>query len=107
MWTVETLNDKVDEELDALPPHLRGRFLWIMDRIELVGIEQMREPHVKHLDGKLWELRVKTEEGAARGLYITVSGRRVIILHIFVKKSQKTPKTALNIARERMKTVQT
>jgi phage-related protein len=60
---------------------------------------------VKHLEGKLWEFRAKAAEGIARGLYVTVSGRRVVILHVFVKKSQKTPQRALQIARERMKQV--
>jgi len=106
IWIVETLNENVDAELDALPPYLQGRFLQLMDRIESVGLEHMREPHVKHIEGKLWELRAKAEEGAARGLYITASGKRLIILHIFMKKSQKTPRTALNIARQRMKEAQ-
>lgn len=71
-----------------------------MEAVESVGLEQLHEPHVKHLDGKLWELRAKAAEGIARGLYVTVTGRRVVILHVFVKKSQKTPKTALDIANE-------
>jgi phage-related protein len=76
-----------------------------LEAIENVGLEQLREPHVKHLEGKLWELRAKASEGIARGLYVTVSGRRVVVLHVFVKKSQKTPIRALEIARERMKQV--
>ena len=60
---------------------------------------------VKHLEGKLWELRAKAAEGIARGIYVTVTGRRVIVLHVFVKKSQKTPPGALAIARERMNEV--
>jgi len=104
-WTVETLNENVDAEIESLPPLLQGRFLEILERMEILGLEQMREPHVKHLEGKLWELRAKAADGIARGLYITVSGRRLIVLHVFVKKSQKTPKTALNIARQRMQEV--
>jgi phage-related protein len=66
----------------------------------------LREPHVKHIEGKMWELRVKASEGIARGLYVTMTGRRVVVLHVFVKKSQKTPSAALRIARERMKLVE-
>jgi phage-related protein len=65
----------------------------------------MREPHVKHVEGKLWELRVKTAGGIARGFYVTASGARVVVLHVFVKKSQKTPRAALETARARMKQV--
>ncbi|WP_414899379.1 type II toxin-antitoxin system RelE/ParE family toxin [Rhizobium cremeum] len=74
-----------------------------MEAIENIGLDQLREPHVKHLDGKLWELRAKASEGIARGIYVAVSGRRVVILHVFVKKSQKTPISSPEIARARMK----
>jgi phage-related protein len=73
-----------------------------MEMIETLGLQQMREPHVKHLEGKLWELRAKAQDGIARGIYVTASGRRVIILHVFEKKSQKTPAGALAMARRRM-----
>jgi phage-related protein len=104
-WTVETLNAAVDAEIEALPSGLRARLLRLMEMVESLGLEQLHEPHVKHLEGKLWELRAKASEGIARGLYVAVTGRRVIVLHVFVKKSQKTPSTALSIARERMKEV--
>jgi phage-related protein len=103
-WTVETL-DIVDGEIEALPPGLQARLIRLLEAIENVGLEQLREPHVKHLEGKLWELRAKAAEGIARGIYITVTGRRVVVLHVFVKKSQNTPKGALEIARQRMKDV--
>src|SRR5690606_18957488 len=103
-WTVETLAP-VDAEIEALPPALQARLIRLMEMVENVGLEQMREPHVKHLEGKLWELRAKATEGIARGIYVTVTGRRVIVLHVFVKKSQKTPRTALETARERIKQV--
>ncbi|SIR31441.1 Phage-related protein [Paracoccus thiocyanatus] len=105
-WTVETL-DAVDNEIEALPPKLQARLLRLLEMIENVGLEQIHEPHVKHLDGKLWELRAKAQEGIARGIYVTVTGRRVVVLHVFVKKSPKTPKPALELARERMKQVET
>ena len=103
-WVVETL-DVVDREIEALPPGLQARLIRLMEAVENIGLEQLREPHVKHLDGKLWELRVKAGEGIARGIYVTVTGRKVVILHVFVKKSQKTPRGALDIARERMKEI--
>lgn len=103
-WTVETF-DAADVEIEALPPGLQARLIRLMEAVETVGLEQLREPHVKHLEGKLWELRAKASEGIARGIYVTVTGRRVIVLHVFVKKTQKTPKGALEIARERMKEV--
>lgn len=103
-WKVETF-DGVDAEIEALPSGLQARLIRLMEAVENVGLEQLREPHVKHLEGKLWELRAKASEGIARGIYVTITGRRVVILHVFVKKSQKTPTAALDLARERMKRV--
>ena len=103
-WSVETL-DVVDDEIEALPAGLQGRLLRLLEMVETLGLEDLREPHVKHLEGKLWELRAKSTEGIARGLYVTLSGRRVVVLHVFVKKSQKTRPRALALARERMKRV--
>lgn len=102
---METL-DVVDDEITELPPKLQARLLRLFEMVESVGLDQLHEPHVKHLDGKLWELRAKAAEGIARGIYVTVTGRRVIVLHVFVKKSQKTPGRALELARDRLKQVE-
>ena len=105
LWTVETLNHLVDAEIEALPPLLNARLIRLMEMVENIGLERMREPHVKHIEGKIWELRAKASEGIARAFYVTITGRRVIILHAFVKKSDKTPRGALETARNRMKEV--
>ena len=86
-----------------LPPKLQARLLRLIEMVEHLGLEQLHEPHVAHLEGKLWELRAKATEGIARGIYVTITGRRVVILHVFVKKTHKTPRKALELARERMK----
>jgi len=100
-WTVET-HPEADKEIEALPPGLQARLVRLMEAVETIGLEQLHEPHVKQLDGKLWELRAKATEGIARGIYVTKTGRRVIVLHVFVKKSQKIPPGALDIARRRL-----
>lgn len=102
-WTVETVSGAVDAELEALPIRLRARLLRLMELVEARGVTALREPHAKHLQGKLWELRAKSDEGIARGIYVAVTGRRVVILHAFVKKTAKTPAAALSIARQRLK----
>jgi phage-related protein len=61
---------------------------------------------VDHLEEKLWELRLKGKSGISRAIYVTASGRRVVIVRVFVKKTQKTPKRELKLARERAKGVQ-
>ncbi len=103
-WLVETLA-VVDDEIAGLPVGLRAKLLRLLVAVEQVGLDQMREPYVKHLEGKLWELRVSAQEGIARGIYVTASGRRVVVLHVFEKKTQKTPRRAIELALERMKGV--
>lgn len=105
-WTVETVS-VVDAEIEALPVALRARLLRLLETVENVGLEDLRAPHVRHLDGKLWELRVRARGGIARGIYVTATGRRLVVLHVFEKKSRKTPRRALATARERMKEVMT
>ncbi len=105
-WTVETVS-AVDAEIEALPVALRTRLIRLLEVVENVGLEALRAPHVRHLDGKLWELRVRAEGGIARGIYVTAAGRRVVVLHVFAKKSRKTPRRALATARERMRQVTT
>ena len=103
-WTVETVA-AVDAEIEDLPVALRARLVRLLETVENVGLDALRAPHVRHLDGKLWELRVRAEEGIARGIYVTATGRRVVVLHVFVKKSRRTPRRALQTARERMRQV--
>ena len=103
-WTVETIAS-VDAEIEALPVVLRARLIRLLEAVENVGLETLRVPHVRHLEGKLWELRVRAEGDIARGIYVTTTGRRVVVLHVFAKKSRKTPRRALETARERMRQV--
>lgn len=101
-WRVETLNETVDSELNTLAPSFKAKFLHIAEMIESLGPHKVREPYVKHLEGKLWEIRMKAQPGA-RAIYMTVQGQRIIVLHAFVKKTQKTPRAAIEIARQRLK----
>ena len=105
IWTVEILNEAVEAELLGLPSDMQAAFARLAERIMAVGLERVREPHVKHLDGKLWEMRLTGRDGIARAIYVTATGRRIIVLHAFVKKTQKTPKATLALAMARLKEV--
>ena len=104
-WTVETLGPMVDAEIAALPKDMQAAFLRLAERIEAVGLERIGHPHVKHLQDKLWEMRFSGRDGIARAIYVTAIGRRIIVVHAFVKKSQKTPKAALDLAERRAKEI--
>lgn len=101
-WTVEFLDESVHAEFLQLYPSLRADFVHISEMIRDYGLERVGMPHVKHLTGKLWEMRGKGREGIARSLYVAVSGRRVVILRCFVKKTQKTPEKEIRLALSRM-----
>ena len=105
-WQVEILDRRVERELDALAVNVRQRFLRIVELIEKHGLDAMHEPHIKHLEGRLWEMRMKGKDGIARAIYVTAVGQRVVVVHAFAKKTQKTPRRALDIARARAKEVE-
>lgn len=100
------MNAVVDSELDALPPDMRARFVYIAKLIEEFGLEHVREPHVKHFRGSLWEMRLTGKSGISRALYVTTAGRRVIVLRVFTKKTQKTPPGEIELALRRAKDTQ-
>ncbi|UGY06196.1 type II toxin-antitoxin system RelE/ParE family toxin [Bradyrhizobium quebecense] len=104
-WSVEILNEVVVEEIAALPADMQARFIRLSERISAAGLESLGEPHVKHLVGKLWELRLTGRDGIARALYVTAFGRRVVVVRAFVKKSQKTPPGEIELALRRAKEV--
>lgn len=105
MWTVEYLDERAEAEVEALPKDIRSSFTRIVALISANGLERTREPYVKHLEGKIWEMRLKGRDGIARSLYVTAVGKRVVVLRSFVKKTQKTPRSEIVIALQRAKEV--
>ncbi len=105
-WSVEFLDDTVRAELDALPNDIGAAFLRIAQMIQTLGLERMREPYVRHLEGPIWEMRMKGKDQIARAAYITATGRRVVVVHVFGKKAQKTPRREIEIALRRAKEVE-
>ena len=84
---------------------MKARFRRIVELIQGYGLEHMREPHVKHLEGPLWEMRITGKDGISRAIYITAKGRRAVVVRVFVKKTQKTPRQEIVLALERAKEV--
>ena len=102
-WTVETLNKDVDLELEAHPQDMRGRFIRVTDLIEEFGLSKIGLPHVRSLGKKLWEIRVSGLDGIGRGIYVAATGKRVVVVHVFIKKTEKTPASAVQTALQRAK----
>src|SRR3954465_13043910 len=105
-WSVVFVDEGIQARLDAMPADIRASFARIVGLIQAYGLERMREPYVKHLEGRLWELRMKGKDGIARAAYVTASGRRVVVVHVFTKKTQKTPRREIRTALRRAKEVQ-
>ena len=100
-WIVEVLDARVQAELEILPADMKARFRRIVELIQSHGLERMREPHVKHLEGPLCEMRMKGRDGISRAIYVTASSCRVVVVRVFNKKTQKTPRREIDLALER------
>lgn len=99
MFNVEAHPEAAAELVD-LPDELRGRMYRYIEHLETHG--QLRMPHSRSLGGGLFELRVG-DKNIARTVYAYASGNKIFLLHAFVKKTQKTPTSAIAIARQRLK----
>jgi len=104
-WTVGFLNSDVQAELDVMPADIRASFLRIARLIAEAGLERVHEPYVKHLEGPLWEMRMRGRDGIARAAYVTASGQRVVVVRVFQKKTQKTPRREIELALMRARDV--
>ncbi len=103
-YVIEYYNEEVQEAILALPDTLAARYIVLTRRMVAVGAN-LGPPHTDAFGDGLFELRLKGAQGIARVFYCTLVGRRIVMLHSFVKKSQKTPIRDLDLARNRMKEV--
>jgi phage-related protein len=101
-WTIAFYSRRLEDEILALSGGFVARFLRYAERMEVFGPD-LGMPHTRALGNGLFELRIKAPEGIARVFYCTVVDRRIVFLHQFVKKTDKTPARELQIARHRMK----
>ena len=104
-WNIKYYNDSVQKDIMALPPKIQARYIHLTERMLTIGAN-LGMPHTKAMGGGLFELRIKSVEGIGRVLYCTVVKKKIVMLHSFIKKSQKSPKKELEIAKKRMKEVQ-
>jgi phage-related protein len=105
LWSVEVLNPVVRAEIEALPEDMQAKLLRIVSMIEQLGLERMREPYVKHLEKRLWEMRMTGRDGISRAIYVTATGKRVVIVRAFIKKTEKTPRAEIEMAHGRAETL--
>jgi phage-related protein len=104
-WAV-IFTPEAEQEFDALPDDMQAHAMRIIDLIKANGLHQVREPYVKPVEGKLWEIRLKGRAGIARALYFTQIGRRLCVVRVFVKKTQQTPRPEIALALRRIAEVE-
>lgn len=99
------LDKRVEKEFKALPADMRVHFVKTLNLMEIRGEHNIGLPHVRKIQPPLWEIRMKGKDGIARALYVTKKEGQLLVLHIFVKKTEKTPHQAIDLALKRLKEV--
>jgi phage-related protein len=103
-YTINYYSVAVEEEILALPDTLAARYVVLTRRMLAIG-PHLTEPHTKAMGDGLFELRLKGAEGIARVFFCTLIGKKIVMLHSFIKKSNRTPKRELETAQSRLREV--
>ena len=100
-WRLEYYNKELQSLILDMSAELQARYIHYTDRMERYGAN-LGMPHTRAMGEGLFELRLRGEANIARVFYCTLAGKRIVMLHAFIKKTQKTPASELEIARRRM-----
>jgi len=103
-WEITYYSEALQQEIMNFPRGIQARYIHLTDRMRVYGAN-LGMPHTRAMKNGLFELRMKSKEGIGRIFYCTLVGKRIVMLHSFIKKSQKTPSRELKIAVSRMKEV--
>ncbi len=101
-YSIVYYSQEVQEEIMNLPVTLQARFIGLTDRMMEHG-PNLGLPHTNSFGGGLFELRLKGAEGIARVFFCLIVKQQIVMLHSFIKKTQKTPDKELKLAKQRMK----
>jgi phage-related protein len=103
-YTVEYFHPRVRDEIESWPVGILADYARLVELLVEFGSD-VRMPHSRAMGGGLFELRPRRREGIGRAMYCYVQGRRIVVLHAFVKKTQATSERDLSVACKRMKEV--
>ena len=102
IYSITYYSHEVQEEIMGLPVTLQARYIGLTSRMIEYG-PNLGLPHTNAFGGGLFELRIKGVEGIARVFFCTMMKQEIVMLHSFIKKTQKTPERELKVAKLRMK----
>ncbi|MCG8380041.1 MAG: type II toxin-antitoxin system RelE/ParE family toxin [Proteobacteria bacterium] len=103
-WKITFFNQKVEADTLAFPAGILANLLHILEMIEEFG-PNIGKPYTAPIGKGLFEIRAQGKEGIGRALFCIEKDKELIILHSFIKKTQKTPERELDKARKRMKEI--
>jgi phage-related protein len=103
-WAIKYYSEKGQQEIMSLPAGIQARYIHYTKRM-LVHGPNLGMPHSRAMGDGIFELRMKASERISRVFYCTIIEQRIVMLHTFIKKTQKTPASELAVARSRMKEV--
>lgn len=103
-YTIAYYNENVQEQILQLPDTLAARYVVLTRRMIALG-PNLGEPHTTAFGDGLFELRLKGAEGIARVFFCTLVGKRIVMLHSFIKKSDRTPVREREVAEIRLKEI--
>jgi phage-related protein len=105
IWSVAYLDEAVAAEILALPADMQGKLARITELLAAWGPQRVGMPYTRPLGDKLWEIRLSGRSGIARVIYAAAGGRRLVLLHAFVKKTEKTPPQVIALALRRARSM--
>jgi phage-related protein len=104
-FAIEYFHRKVLTEIESWPVDVLADYAHLVELLAEHGPD-LRLPHSRAFGDGLFELRPRGRSGIGRAFYCFLVGKRVVVLHAFIKKSQETPQQELKLARKRMKELQ-
>src|SRR5512145_3515830 len=104
-YSIKYFHANVKTEIENWPDGILADYARIVELLMEFG-PNLHMPHSRAMGDGLFELRPGGAEGIGRAFYCFVARRHILILHTFIKKTQRTPKQDLKIARKRVKEVQ-
>lgn len=104
MWEITYYDESIEDDIFELPEGLLAKYIRLTETMTEYGPD-LGMPHTKAMGKGLFELRIKAKEGIARVFYCVVINKEILMLHMFIKKQQKTPEKELKLARIRLKEV--
>lgn len=104
-YLIEYFHERVLNEVESWPVDVVADYARLVELLIEHG-PNLHLPHSRAFGGGLFELRPRSRSGIGRAFYCFLIGRRIVVLHAFVKKSQQTPGRELKLARKRLKELQ-